>query len=191
MKGTAMLMHTASMIFISGCVSLEKYTVSDVFIQNAAIYSFISISLKVGSHPHISTNFLRMGAISTNPNLLKKDPIRILTKLGIFKFNEVSRISSTDIPTPKNNAKIDPAEDPEISLTSTNSDSRAFNTPINENIPIDAGPRIRYFIFLLNRIEEIGVAISQTPKRTRLRVSVRILCSSDQIRRYHPTWGEV
>jgi len=35
MKGTAILIHTASMTFISGWVSLEKYTVSDVFIQNA------------------------------------------------------------------------------------------------------------------------------------------------------------
>jgi hypothetical protein len=96
--------------------------------------------------------------------------MRILTKLGTFKFNEVSKISSTDIPTPMNNAKIDPAEEPEISLTSTNSDSRAFNTPINENIPIDAGPRIRYFIFLFNRTEEIGDVISQIPKRTRQRV---------------------
>ena len=167
MKGTAILIHTASITFISGCVSLEKYTVSDVFIQNAAIYSFISISSNVGSEPQISTSFLRIGVMSTKPNLLKNEPIRILTKLGILTESEVSRISSTDIPKAKNSAKIAPAEEPDISLTSTSSVSRAFRVPIRENIPIEAGPNTRYFIFLLNRIEEIGGVKARTRSRTR------------------------
>src|SRR5210317_2389685 len=158
MKGTAILIHTASITFISGCVSFEKYTVSDVFIQNAEMYILVSSSLNVGSFPQISTNFLRIGPISTNPNLLKKEPIRILTKVGIFNESEVSRISSTDIPIPKKSAKIAPAEEPDISLTSASSVSRAFRAPMSEYIPIEAGPNTRYFIFLLNRIEEIDDA---------------------------------
>src|SRR5210317_647943 len=79
MRGIAMLMHTASITFISGCVSFEKYTVSLVFKQNAETYIFISKSLNVGSQPQISTS------------------------------------SSTDIPSAKNNANMDPAEEPEIS----------------------------------------------------------------------------
>jgi hypothetical protein len=39
--GMAMLMHTASITFMFGWVSLEKYTVSDVFKQKAAIYIFM------------------------------------------------------------------------------------------------------------------------------------------------------
>ena len=33
MNGTAILMHMASMTFISGCVYFEKYSVLDVFTQ--------------------------------------------------------------------------------------------------------------------------------------------------------------
>ena len=105
--------------------------------------------------------------MSTKPNLLKNEPIRILTKLGIFNESEVSRISSTDIPKAKNNAKIAPAEEPDISLTSTRFVSRAFRDPIRENIPIEAGPNTRYFIFLLNRTEEIGDVKAQIRSRTR------------------------
>ena len=96
--------------------------------------------------------------MSTKPNLLKNEPIRILTKLGIFNDIQISVISFIDIPNAKNNAKIAPAEDPDISFILANSDSRAFKAPTREKIPMDAGPRIRYsiFLFLFNRTEEIG-----------------------------------
>src|SRR6056300_226424 len=113
--------------------------------QNAEMYIFISISSNVGSPPQISTNFLRIGPISTKPNLLKNDPKRILTKLGIFNDKDVSNISSTDIPTAKNKAKIAPAEEPEISFTSASEDSLAFRDPMREYIPMEAGPRIFFF----------------------------------------------
>ena|SRR5210317_538036 len=150
----------------------------------------MSMSLNVGSPPHISTNFLRIGAISTKPNLLKKEPMRILTKLGTFSVRAVSRISSTDIPTPKNNAKIAPAEDPDISLTLTRSVSRAFKAPMSEYIPIEAGPSTRYFIFLLNRIEEIDDVKARRPPRTRSRESETPRDWSDQIEERHPNLGE-
>ena len=120
------------------------------------MYIFISNSWNVGSHPQISTNFLRIGDIDTKPNLLKNEPKRILTKFGISKSRDISKISSTDIPNAKNNAKIAPAEEPEISSTSANLDSRAFRHPMSEYIAMDAGPKTRYFIFLLSRIEEIA-----------------------------------
>jgi len=75
-------------------------------------------------------------------------------------------ISSTDIPTAKKSANIAPADDPEISFTSASEDSRAFKHPTSENIPIDAGPNTRYFIFLLNRIEEIDVVKAQIWRQT-------------------------
>src|SRR5210317_113479 len=118
----------------------------------------MSNSSNVGSHPHISTILSRMGPKSTKPNLLKKEPIRILTNSGIFRDKDIFSISSTDIPKAKNKAKIEPADDPDISLTSTRVDSIAFRVPIIAYIPIDAGPKTRYFILLLNRIEEIDDA---------------------------------
>jgi hypothetical protein len=56
MNGTAILIHMASMTFISGCVYLEKYSVLDVFTQKADIYKVLSISEKVGSDPNKLTN---------------------------------------------------------------------------------------------------------------------------------------
>src|SRR5210317_781691 len=137
----------------------------------------------------MSTNFLRIGPISTKPNLLKNEPRRILTKLGIFNDKDVSKISSTDIPTAKNNAKIAPAEEPEISFTSASEDSRAFKEPMSENIPMEAGPRTRYFIFLLSRTEEIGDAKARTQSRRRSRESGQRECWSDQSGRRHPNQG--
>src|SRR5210317_1082434 len=154
MRGIAILIHTASMTFILGCVSREKYSVVDVFKQYAETYIFISNSSNVGSQPHISTILSRMGPKSTKPNLLKKEPIRILTNSGTFKDRDTFNISSTDIPKARNRANIEPADDPEISLTSTRLDSIAFRVPIIEYIPIDAGPNTRYFILLLNRRKE-------------------------------------
>lgn len=61
----------------------------------------------------------------------------------------------------KKSAKIAPAEEPDISLTSVSSVSRAFRTPISVYIPIEAGPNTRYFIFLFNRTEEIDDAKAQ------------------------------
>ena len=151
------------------------------------MYIFISISLNVGSLPQISTNFLRIGPISTKPNLLKNDPIRILTKLGIFNDNDVSNISSTDIPTAKNKAKIAPAEDPEISFTSASEDSLAFKAPMRENIPIEAGPSTRYFIFLLNRIEEIDDVKPRRSPQIRRRESTQLEGWFDPSGKRHPS----
>ena len=75
----------------------------------------MSNSLNVGSHPHISTSFLRIGVIDTNPNLLKKDPSRNFTRVDIFRSSEMFKISSIDIPNAKKSAIIDPADEPEIS----------------------------------------------------------------------------
>jgi hypothetical protein len=86
--------------------------------------------------------------------------------LGIFVEREVSRISSTDIPTAKNNPNIAPADDPEISWTFASSVSLAFRAPIREYIPIEAGPNTRYFIFLFNRTEEIDALKARTLPRT-------------------------
>ena len=94
-----------------------------------------------------------------------------------------------DIPIAKNNAKIAPAEDPDISFTSASEDSRVFKAPMSENIPIDAGPSTRYFIFLLNRTEEIGDAKAQRLPRRRSRVSETPRYWSDQSEPHHPTLG--
>src|SRR6056300_990986 len=56
MNGTAILMHMASMTFISGCVYFEKYSVLDVFTQKADIYKVLSISENVGSDSNKLTN---------------------------------------------------------------------------------------------------------------------------------------
>ena len=121
--------------------------------------------------------------------MLKNEPMRILTKLGISRDNDVSRISSMDIPSAKNKAKIAPADDPEISFTSASSDSRAFKDPMRVNIPIEAGPRMRYFIFLLSRTEEIGDAKAQRRPRRRSRVSETPRGWFDQSEPHHPTLG--
>src|SRR6056300_914115 len=96
-------------------------------------------------------------------------------------------ISSTDIPMAKTNVNIAPADDPEISSTPAREDSRAFKHPTSENIPIDAGPNTRYFIFLLNRTEEIDDAKAQISRRTRLYVSSSIRCWSVRTCRPHRT----
>src|SRR5210317_2314755 len=131
----------------------------------------MSNSSNVGSQPHTSTSLLRIGSKSTKPNLLKKEPMRNLTNSGIFNDKDISNISSTDIPKAKSNAKIEPADDPDISFTSTSLDSSAFRDPINEYIPIDAGPKTRYFILLFSRIEEIDDAKARKPPRRRSRGS--------------------
>lgn len=100
--------------------------------------------------------------------------------------SDMFKISSTDIPNAKNKAKIEPADDPEISFTSTNLDSSLFKTPIIENIPIEAGPKTRYFILLLSRTEEIASEVTRTPQRTQLRELQRQKCWSDQTGRHHP-----
>jgi hypothetical protein len=115
--------------------------------------------------------------------------MRILTKLGIFNDKDISKISSMDIPIAKNNAKIAPAEDPDISFTSASEDSRVFKAPMSENIPIDAGPSTRYFIFLLNRTEEIGDAKAQTQPQTQPHVSQQRGDWSARSGRHHPTLG--
>jgi len=58
--------------------------------------------------------------------------MRNLTKSGIFRDKDTSSISSTDIPSAKSNAKIEPADDPDISFTSMSLDSSALRDPINE-----------------------------------------------------------
>jgi len=170
-------------------VSREKYSVVDVFKQYAETYIFISNSSNVGSHPHISTILSRIGPKSTKPNLLKKEPIRILTNSGTFKDRDTFNISSTDIPKAKNRANIEPADDPEISLTSTRLDSIAFRVPIIEYIPIDAGPNTRYFILLLNRIEEIACVKAQRPRQRQRRGSQPLECWSDPTGRDHRSLG--
>ena len=86
-----------------------------------------------------------------------------------------------DIPKAKKRHKIDPAEDPDISLTSTSLDSSALRVPINEYIPIDAGPKTRYFILLFNSIEEIDDAKARRPLQIRSRGSAPMGGSFDQI----------
>ena len=58
MNGTAILIHMASMTFISGCVCFEKYSVFDVLTQKADIYNVLSISENVGSDPNKLTKLL-------------------------------------------------------------------------------------------------------------------------------------
>src|SRR6056300_767486 len=131
-----------------------------------------------------------MGPKSTKPNLLKKEPIRILTNSGIFKDKDTFNISSTDIPKAKNKAKIEPADDPDISLTSTSLDSSALRVPIIEYIPIEAGPKTRYFILLLNRIEEIDDAKARRRQRRPRRESTPQGRSFDQIGEDRQNLGE-
>ena len=73
------------------------------------------------------------------------------------------------MPSAISNVIIAPAEDPEISSTSVKLFSIDFRQPINENIPIAAGPITRYLILLLSRIEEIDDVKSRTQQRTPLR----------------------
>ena len=151
------------------------------------MYIFISNSSNVGSHPHNSTILSRIGSKSTNPNLVKKEPIRILTNSGILNVSAIFSISSIDTPNAKNKAIIEPADDPEISFTSTNLDSSPFKTPIIENIPIEAGPKTRYFILLLSRTEEIACEVTRTPQRTQPRESQRQECWSVPTGRHRPS----
>jgi len=111
--------------------------------------------------------------------------MRNLTNSGIFKDKEILKISSTDIPKAKSNAKIAPADDPDISFTSTSLDSSGLRDPINEYIPIEAGPKTRYFILLFNRIEEIDDAKARTQPQKRLRGSKPLEGSFDQIGEDH------
>src|SRR6056300_1198681 len=93
--------------------------------------------------------------------------MRNLTNSGTFNLRATSKISSTDIPKAKKRAKIDPADDPDISFTSTSLDSSTLRVPIIEYIPIDAGPKTRYFILLFSRTEEIDDVKARRQSRKR------------------------
>jgi hypothetical protein len=51
---------------------------------------------------------------------------------------------------------------------------------MSENIAMDAGPKTRYFIFLLSRIEEIGDVKARRLQQTLLHESLLILYQSRQ-----------
>ena len=117
MNGTAILIHMASMTFISGWVFFEKYSVLDVLTQKADIYNVLSISEKDGSIPNKLTSCSRTGFKSINPYEFIKHFKLSLTSLLESSSSNLYNVSSIEYPSAKKVHIIAPAEAPEYSLT--------------------------------------------------------------------------
>ena len=67
MKGIDILMHIASITYISGCESTEKYSVLPLFRLKAAMYNFLFKSENVGLQPYIFSIASRTASTSMSP----------------------------------------------------------------------------------------------------------------------------